>query len=163
MNYFSLDTEKILQETASTLKKLETEKTIEEDAEKGKEDQQRRDSTKSDIEKNIDDEKECSSILSAMSNEEVSITSEILDQKSFVPRKDSNGDDVNGHICHIDSPETDTYPNSDIIHGESLMDDISSMLGEVYGYGQDSVDNTYTDDTTLFPSDIGKDETHPSP
>lgn len=151
-----MDTEKILQETASTLIKLEMEETVEEDPEKEKEDLQRRDSTKSDIEKNIDDEKECSSILSAMSNEEVSITSEILDQKSFVPRKDSNGDDVNGHICHIDSPETDTYPNSDVIHGESLMDDISSMLGEVYGYGQDSVENTYTDDTTLFPSDIGK-------
>lgn len=68
---------------------------------------------------------------------------------------------MNGHICHIDSPETDTTttsnPNSDsIIHGESIMDDLSSMLGEVYGYGQDSVENTYTDDTTLFPSDIGK-------
>lgn len=40
------------------------------------------------------------------------------------------------------------------------MDDISSMLGEVYGYGQDSIENTYTDDTTLFPSDIGKNETN---
>lgn len=87
----------------------------------------------------------------------MSITSEILDQKSFCPRKDSNGEDINGHIGHIDSPETDTYPNSDMLHGESLMDDISSMLGEVlYGYDQDSVENTYTDDTTLFASDVGK-------
>lgn len=129
--------------------------------------EQRRDSTtkhESDVEKAIDDEKECSSILSAISNEEVSITSEILDQKSFVPRKDSNGEDMNGHICHIDSPETDTTTsnlNSDsIIHGESIVDDLSSMLGEVYGCGQDSVENTYTDDTTLFPSDIGKEFQH---
>ncbi|XP_018571339.1 diacylglycerol kinase eta [Anoplophora glabripennis] len=150
-------TESILIETASTLITIELEqKTIEEEVEVEKEQQQRRDSTKyeNELEKNVDDEKECSSILSAISNEEVSITSEILDQKSFVPRKDSDGEDLNGHICHIDSPETDTYPNSDIIHGESLMDDISSMLGEVYGYGQDSIENTYTDDTTLFPSDI---------
>lgn len=115
----------------------------------------------SDIEKGTDDEKECSSILSAISNEEVSITSDILDQKSFVPRKDSNDEDMNGHICHIDSPESDTTTasnlNSDsIIHGESIVDDLSSMLGEVYGCGPESVENSYTDDTTLFPSDIGK-------
>lgn len=102
----------------------------------------------------MDDDKECSSILSVMSTEEVSITSEILDQKSFVPRKDSDGEDVNGHICHIDSPETDTYPNSDALHGESLMDDISSVLGQdLYGFDQDSIENTYTDDTTLFTND----------
>lgn len=159
-------TESILVETASTLVSIEIEqKTIEEETVKENDEPgdqgQRRDSTKceTETERNADDEKECSSILSAISNEEVSITSEILDQKSFVPRKDSDGEDLNGHICHIDSPETDTYPNSDIIHGESLMDDISSMLGEVYGYGQDSVENTYTDDTTLFPSDVGKEDT----
>lgn len=124
---------------------------------------QRRDSSaknESEVEKAPDDDKECSSILSAISNEEVSITSEILDQKSFIPRKDSNGEDMNGHIYHIDSPETDTTTsnlNSDsIIHGESIVDDLSSMLGEVYGCGQDSFENSYTDDTTLFPSDIGK-------
>lgn len=97
-----------------------------------------------------DDEKECSSILSVMSTEEVSITSEILDQKSYIPRKGSDGEDVNGHIYHIDSPETDTFPNSDVLHEESLMDDIASVL---YGFDQDSNDNTYTDDTTLFNSD----------
>lgn len=121
--------------------------------------QQDRDGADRNAATGADDDKECSSILSVLSNEEVSITSEILDQKSFIPRKDSDGEDLNGHICHIDSPETDTYQStSDVIHGESLMDDISSMLGEVYGYGLDSVDNTYTDDTTLFPSDIGKEE-----
>lgn len=58
---------------------------------------------------------------------------------------------MNGHISHIDSPETDTYPTSDVVQGESLMDDISSMIGEMlYGYDQDSVADTYTDDTTLF-------------
>lgn len=172
-----MDTERILKEIASTLTKLDLEKLREMERKQEKhvplpqtagntamEHEQRRDSTTkqdSDVEKAVDDEKECSSILSAISNEEVSITSEILDQKSFVPRKDSNGEDMNGHICHIDSPETDTTttsnPNSDsIIHGESIMDDLSSMLGEVYGYGQESLENTYTDDTTLFPSDIGK-------
>lgn len=97
-----------------------------------------------------DEEKECSSILSVISTEEVSITSEILDQKSFIPRKGSDGDDANGHIYHIDSPETDTFPNSDALHEESLMDDMSSVL---CGFDQDSNDNTYTDDTTLFNSD----------
>ncbi|XP_050509097.1 diacylglycerol kinase eta [Diabrotica virgifera virgifera] len=160
-------TEKILIETATTLMKMEMEQnTIKEEKEKEeKEEKEERcmhQKSKPDVvecaERNaaaVDDEKECSSILSAMSNEEVSITSEILDQKSFIPRKDSEGEDMNGHICHIDSPETDTYHStSDVIHGESLMDDISSMLGEVYGYGMDSVENTYTDDTTLFPSDF---------
>lgn len=105
-----------------------------------------------------DDDRECSSILSAISNEEASIASEILDQRSFCPRKNSDGEDENGHIGHIDSPETDTNPNSDIIHGESLMDDISSMLGEVLcGYDADSVENTCTDDMSLFHSDLGKD------
>lgn len=97
------------------------------------------------------DDKECSSILSAISNEEISIASDILDQKSFCPRKNSDGEDINGHICHIDSPETDTYPNSEALHGESLMDDVSSMLGMT---GCDSGENTFTDDTTLFTCDF---------
>lgn len=105
----------------------------------------------------IDDDKECTSILSVISNEEASIISEIIDMKSFCPRKNSDGEDINGHIGHIDSPETeDTYPNSDQLQGgESLLDDIRSMLGtDLCGYDQDSVDNTYTDDTTLFHSDL---------
>lgn len=94
-------------------------------------------------------------MVSVISNEEASIISEIIEIKSFSPRKNSDGDDVNGHIGHIDSPETDTYPNSDALQGESLMDDIRSMLGtDIYGYDQDSMDNTYTDDTTLFTSDL---------
>lgn len=103
-----------------------------------------------------DDDKECTSILSVISNEEASIVSEIVEIKSFCPRKDSDGEDVNGHIGHIDSPETDTYPNSDPLQaGESLLDDIRSMLGtDLYGYDLDSIDNTYTDDTTLFHSDM---------
>lgn len=105
--------------------------------------------------RNIDDDKECTSIVSAISNEEASILSEIVDHKSFCPRKNSDGEDMNGHIGHIDSPETDTYPNSDALQGESLMDDISSMLGnDMYGYDQDSMENTFTDDTTLFNSDV---------
>ncbi|KAL3282891.1 hypothetical protein HHI36_006049, partial [Cryptolaemus montrouzieri] len=104
-------------------------------------------------EKNAED----SSLMSTISNEEASITSEILDQKSFCPRKDSDGEDLNGHIGHIDSPETDTFPNSDPLLGESIMDDISSMLGEVmYGYDQESMENTVTDDTSLFASEKRK-------
>lgn len=102
------------------------------------------------------DDKECSSILSAISNEEVSIASDILDQKSFCPPKNADGEDLNGHIYHIDSPETDTadtYPNSEALHGESLMDDIGSVLA-MTGCDQDSGENTYTDDTTLFTNEL---------
>ncbi|XP_076269498.1 diacylglycerol kinase eta isoform X2 [Rhynchophorus ferrugineus] len=150
-------TEKILFETASTLITIEKLQQSNEKVEKKEAEKQRRDSKPDqDGERStIDDEKECSSIISAISNEEVSIASEILDKGSFVPRKGSDGEDVNGHICHIDSPETDTYPTSDVVQGESLMDDISSMLGEMlYGYDQDSVADTYTDDTTLFHSEL---------
>lgn len=142
-------TEKILQQTCSTLISIGNLKTIEpkEEIIIGK---QRRESTKYE-----EEEKECSSILSVISNEEMSITSEILDQKSFVPRKGSDGEDLNGHIYHIDSPETDTYPNSEAFQGESLMDDISSMLGEtMYGYDLESIDNTYSDETTLLSSEM---------
>lgn len=96
-------------------------------------------------------DKDCSSMVSAISNEEMSIASDILDQKSFCPRKNSDGEDVNGHIYHIDSPETDTYPNSEALHGESLMDDMSSVLGMT---GCDSGENTFTDDTTIFATDV---------
>ncbi|XP_030758275.1 diacylglycerol kinase eta-like [Sitophilus oryzae] len=150
-------TEKILFETASTLITIEKLQQSNEKIEKKEVEKQRRDSKPDqDGERSIiDDEKECSSIISVISNEEVSIGSEILDKGSYVPRKGSDGEDVNGHICHIDSPETDTYPTSDVVQGESLMDDISSMLGEIlYGYDQDSVGDTYTDDTTLFHSEL---------
>lgn len=112
------------------------------------------DKVRLDLEDNelLDEDKECTSMVSAISNEEASILSElVMETKSFCPRKNSDGEDVNGHIGHIDSPETDTYPNSDPLQGESLMEDLRSMLG---GFDQDSVDNTYTDDTTLLNSDI---------
>lgn len=121
---------------------------------------QRRDSTKKNDSKcdqeadhkTSDDDKECGSIISY---EEVSFTSEVVEHNSFCPRKGSDGEDVNGHIFHIDSPETDTYPNSEALQGESLLDDMSSMLGQdIYGLDQDSIENTYTDDTTLFASDL---------
>ncbi|XP_025833655.1 diacylglycerol kinase eta [Agrilus planipennis] len=101
-----------------------------------------------------EEEKECSSIAS--NEEEMSFPSEIIEPKSFCPRKDSDGEDVNGHIYHIDSPETDTYPTSEALHGESLMDDISSVGQDLYGFDQDSIENTYSDDTTLFASEIGE-------
>ncbi|CAH0557041.1 unnamed protein product [Brassicogethes aeneus] len=113
--------ESMLLETCTNLLSLEKQQkpievTIEKFVDETLETKQRRDSTKS-LGERHDDEKECSSILSAISNEEASsIASEILDQKSFCPRKNSDGEDENGHICHIDSPETDTNPYSDIIH-----------------------------------------------
>ncbi|KAF5298461.1 hypothetical protein FQR65_LT01240 [Abscondita terminalis] len=136
---------KILEvETVSQIKKYE---------------KQRRDSTKSfemkdyDHDHKISDEdKECGSIISI---EEMSFPSEIVEQKSFCPRKGSDGEDVNGHIYHIDSPETDTYPNSEALHGESLLEDMSSVLGQDFGgFDLDSIENSYTDDTTLFNSDL---------
>lgn len=124
-------TEKILLATRSTLQtietQLETKDSLKARGEKTREgDGLRRDSMKAagDSQKYEDDEKECSSILSVISNEEASIISEVMEAKSFCPRKGSDGEDVNGHIGHIDSPETDTYPNSEALHGESLMDDI---------------------------------------
>lgn len=49
-------------------------------------------------------------------------------------------------IGHIDSPETSE--TTDVLHGESLMDDISSVLGQdVFGPLQDI---TITDDTTTL-------------
>ncbi|XP_063914005.1 diacylglycerol kinase eta isoform X4 [Zophobas morio] len=150
-------TEKILRDTCSTLMSIGSLKTNEHEVEIHQERQrrestkceerrestkceERRDSTKCEERREStkyeEEEKECSSILSAISNEEVSITSEILDQKSFCPRKNSDGEDLNGHIYHIDSPETDTYPNSDALH--------------------DSIENTYTDDTTLFTSEMAE-------
>lgn len=57
--------------------------------------------------------------------------------------QDLNTDD---RIGHIDSPETSE--TTDALHGESLMDDISSVLGhDVFGALQD---NTITEDTTTL-------------
>lgn len=106
------------------------------------------------------DDKDLSDILSAMSNEECSVSSDVLDQKPFQAPQNPDGDDVNGHICHIDSPETSdttTCPNSETIHGESIVDDMSSVLGqdvvlEMIGRNGE-IENTFTDETTLFTSD----------
>ncbi|XP_077284434.1 diacylglycerol kinase eta [Arctopsyche grandis] len=106
------------------------------------------------------DDKDLSDILSAMSNEECSVSSDVLDQKPFQAPQNLDGEDVNGHICHIDSPETSdttTCPNSETIHGESIMDDMSSVLGQdliLAMIGKNGeIENTFTDETTLFTSD----------
>jgi len=76
---------------------------------------------------------EASDVLSAISNEECSVTSEILDKAL----NDSLSQPINiadiiqdlecDRIGHIDSPETSDTTEG--LHGESLMDDISSVLG----------------------------------
>lgn len=124
-------TEKILLATCTTLKTIEIqqiggEAESDHTSDKKEKLQQHREGSKTsgDGSKCEDEEKECTSMMSAMSNEEASILSEILDQKSFRPRKGSDGEDVNGHIGHIDSPETDTCPNSEALQGESLLEDL---------------------------------------
>jgi diacylglycerol kinase (ATP) len=89
--------------------------------------------------------------MSDLINEECSVNSEILDFRAseayptnvgeFI--QDLNTDD---RIGHIDSPETSE--TTDALHGESLMDDISSVLGhDMFGALQDS---TITEDTTTL-------------
>ncbi|XP_055690695.1 diacylglycerol kinase eta isoform X3 [Lutzomyia longipalpis] len=93
---------------------------------------------------------EASDVLSAISNEECSVTSEILDKnldadpQGFVAEQIQ--DLESDRICHIDSPETSD--TTDALHGESIMDDISSVLGQdILGALQD---NTITEDTTTL-------------
>lgn len=90
-------------------------------------------------------------MISAISNEECSVNSEILDQRASESYpmnvgeiiQDLNSDD---RIGHIDSPETSE--TTDVLHGESLMDDMSSVLGhDILGALQD---NTITEDTTTL-------------
>lgn len=107
-----------------------------------------------------DQDKDLSDILSAMSNEECSVSSDVLDASKYNLPQNSDGEDPNSHICHIDSPETSdttTCPNSETIHGESIMDDISSVLGQdlvMAMVGRNGeIENTFTDETTLFTSD----------
>lgn len=95
---------------------------------------------------------ETSDIVSAISNEECSVTSEILDQRASESYPVNVGEmiqDLNDdRIGHIDSPETSE--TTDALHGESLMDDISSVLGhDMFGLLQD---NTITEDTTTLCS-----------
>ncbi|KPI99117.1 Diacylglycerol kinase eta [Papilio xuthus] len=87
-------------------------------------------------------------------SEDFSLISEIMDTKPE--------DLEEGNIGHIDSPEISetTYVNSETIHGESIMDDISSMLGQevlLAMMGKNGDNETYTDDTTLFTSDTVSD------
>lgn len=78
------------------------------------------------------------------------MASEILDQRiseSYPLNVGEMIQDLNDdRIGHIDSPETSE--TTDALHGESLMDDISSVLGhDLLGALQD---NTITEDTTTL-------------
>lgn len=97
-------------------------------------------------------------------SEDFSLISEIIDTKT---------DNIEEAACigHIDSPEVSetTYVNSETLHGESIMDDVSSMLGQevlLAMMGKNGDNETYTDDTTLFTSDtvsdIAMDSRNPS-
>ncbi|CAG9576221.1 unnamed protein product [Danaus chrysippus] len=87
-------------------------------------------------------------------SDDFSLISEIIDTK---PEDIEEGTGIG----HIDSPEaSETYMNSETIHGESIMDDISSMLGQevlLAMMGKNGENETYTDDTTLFTSDTVSD------
>lgn len=91
---------------------------------------------------------EASDLLSTISNEECSVKSEILDrpsESSQINVADIIQDLDLDQIGHIDSP--DASDNTDMLHGESLLDDVSSLLGQdLLGALQDS---TMTDDSTL--------------
>lgn len=91
---------------------------------------------------------EASDVLSAISNEECSLSSEILDKplEHYTLAADVIQDLETDQIGHIDSPETSD--TTDALHGESLLDDISSVLGhDLLGALQDS---TITEDTTTL-------------
>lgn len=96
-------------------------------------------------------------------SDDFSLISEIIEAKP------GDLEDV-GEIAHIDSPEaSETYVNSETLHGESIVDDISSMLGQdvlLAMIGKNGENETYTDDTTLFTSDtvsdIAMDSRNPS-
>lgn len=100
----------------------------------------------------IDSGGEASDILSAISNEEVSLTSEILDkqaescsqQSQIIHVADIIQDLESDRLNHIDSPET-SDETTEALHDESLLDDMSSVLGQdMLGAMQDI---TITEDT----------------
>ncbi|XP_037950398.1 diacylglycerol kinase eta isoform X4 [Teleopsis dalmanni] len=98
---------------------------------------------------------EASDVLSAISNEECSVASEIFDKNTEVEHQHAlqitdiiHGVDSNT-FTHIDSPETSD--ETEAMPGESLMDDISSVLGHDITYALQ--DNTITDDTTTLCSE----------
>lgn len=93
---------------------------------------------------------EASDLLSTISNEEVcSVRSEILDRRpselSQLNVADIIQDLSSDEIGHIDSPEMSE--TTDVLQGESLIDDISSVLGQDLLVALQ--DSTMTDDTTL--------------
>jgi diacylglycerol kinase (ATP) len=112
----------------------------------------------------VDLEIDASSSEGSNISDDFSLMSEIIDAKP--------GDhEESACIGHIDSPEVSetTYVNSETLHGESIMDDISSMLGQdvlMAMMGKNGENETYTDDTTLFTSDtvsdIAMDSRNPS-
>ncbi|XP_037891188.1 diacylglycerol kinase eta isoform X6 [Glossina fuscipes] len=100
---------------------------------------------------------EASDILSAISNEECSVASEIFDaSENHLQQQMPLGDLLqvskkleSTAFTHIDSPETSD--ETEAMPGESLMDDISSVLGhDITSALQDSI---ITDDTVTLCSD----------
>nr|XP_036234017.1 diacylglycerol kinase eta isoform X4 [Bactrocera oleae] len=99
---------------------------------------------------------EASDVLSAIGDEECSLTSEIFDKQQEnqeLGRPLQLGDiiqnlDANS-FTHIDSPETSE--ETEVVPGESFMDDISSVLGNDIACALQ--DNTITDDTPTLCSD----------
>ncbi|XP_017848729.1 diacylglycerol kinase eta isoform X5 [Drosophila busckii] len=93
---------------------------------------------------------EASDVLSAISNEECSVASEIFDKPET---NQTLGDIIQNldasNFTHIDSPETSD--ETEAMPGESLMDDISSVLG--HDITNALQDNTFTDDTTTLCSE----------
>ncbi|XP_049317684.1 diacylglycerol kinase eta isoform X3 [Bactrocera dorsalis] len=99
---------------------------------------------------------EASDVLSAIGDEECSVASEIFDKQQEgqdLDRPLQLGDiiqnlDANS-FTHIDSPETSD--ETEVVPGESFMDDISSVLGHDIACALQ--DNTITDDTPTLCSD----------
>lgn len=103
----------------------------------------------------VDLEIDASSSDGSNISDDYSLISEMIDAKPEDAEETSC-------IGHIDSPEVSdtTYVNSETLHGESIMDDISSMLGQdvlLAMMGKNGENETYTDDTTLFTSDTVSD------
>ncbi|XP_017144905.1 diacylglycerol kinase eta isoform X1 [Drosophila miranda] len=92
---------------------------------------------------------EASDVLSAISNEECSVASEIFDKQDA---GQTLGDIIQNldasNFTHIDSPETSD--ETEAMPGESIMDDISSVLGHDITY---ALQDTITDDTTTLCSE----------
>ncbi|XP_065354344.1 diacylglycerol kinase eta isoform X2 [Calliphora vicina] len=94
-----------------------------------------------------------SDVLSAISNEEISVGSEIFDKPEQSVAALQLGDFLqnldSADFCHIDSPETSDETEN--MPGESIMDDISSVLGHDITCALQ--DNTITEDSTTLCSE----------